>query len=171
LIVQRGFIFVCIHAYNVLWTSSAYLLLFLVINFPFLNNDNMFHYFIFINSYEVLWSYSLPLSLFFSHSPSHWSLTKHSPFHSLNQSLSPLPGLSHVIWTLPFLRLPARACYIAGRHANKTSLCSWKPVQTWPGFSGRRAQHCISSCSIFIVSMIWMTAETFILRQLYTQFF
>jgi hypothetical protein len=48
--------------------------------FPFLNNDNMFHYFSFINSYEVLWSYSPLLPMSFSHSPSHWSPTKHSPF-------------------------------------------------------------------------------------------
>jgi hypothetical protein len=33
-----------------------------------------------------------------------------------------------------------RACYIAGRQANKPSLCSWKPAQPWPCSSGRGAQ-------------------------------
>jgi immunoglobulin heavy chain len=46
---------------------------------------------------------------------------------------------------LGFLNLPPRARYIAGEHANKASLCSWKPDQPWPCSSGRGAQDWITA--------------------------
>jgi hypothetical protein len=42
--------------------------------------------------------------------------------------LSTSPALSHLLWSLTSLGLPHRNWYIADRHANKSSLCLWKPV-------------------------------------------
>jgi hypothetical protein len=100
----------------------------------------MWHYFIFMNVCKVLWSYSPPKVSVLSHFTSHCSPLIF-PFLSLTQALSEsLQGWSDLIWALAILNLLPRSCYITRGHANKASLCSWKPAQAWPCSSGRGAQ-------------------------------
>jgi hypothetical protein len=54
----------------------------------------------------------------------------------MQASSESLQGWSYLLWTLAILNLPSRACYIAGGHTNKSSLCSWKRAQPGPCSSG-----------------------------------
>jgi hypothetical protein len=105
------------------------------------------------------------LSLSFSHSPTHTGSPLNIPLSLFNVVIIRISTrLSNLLWVLTFLRLPPRACYIAGGHVNRASLCSWKPAQPWPCSSGRGAQPWIPSWSHSVINtehrpLIWVETE------------